>query len=145
MPDSNDSFDENAAIASSPPMAFRRLAYWVSTSLLALMYLAGSVMYLSNQVNAREAFVALGYPAYLVPILGAAKLLGVIAILWRRRVFLTDLAYAGMFYHLLLALSAHIYAADGSFAPATVGLTLVVVSLSYPELGTSEPVPLWEY
>jgi hypothetical protein len=106
----------------------QKYAYWVSTGLLALLYLAGATYYFSDLAGVRQAFAALGYPAYLVPILGVAKLLGAIVILWRFSVALSDLAYAGLFYHLLLAFSAHINAGDGGFAPAVVGLVLLVIS-----------------
>jgi hypothetical protein len=41
---------------------------------------------------------------------------------------LSDLAYAGMFYHLLLAISAHLNAGDFGFPPATVMLICMIVS-----------------
>lgn len=85
-------------------------------------------MYLTKGEMVRQALGALGYPAYLVPILIAVKLLGVAAILSRISVRLSDLAYAGMFFHLLLALSAHLNAGDGGFAPAVVGLLALAAS-----------------
>lgn len=106
----------------------QKWAYWVSTVLLALMYLAGSAMYLSNIAGIQLLFGTLSYPGYLVPILGVVKLLGAVTILWRFSVALADLAYAGMFYHLLLAFSAHINAADGGFVPAIIGLVLLALS-----------------
>ena len=106
----------------------QKWTYWVSTVLLALMYIAGSAMYLSNITGIQQLFATLGYPGYLVPILGVVKLLGAITILWRFNVALADLAYAGMFYHLLLAFSAHINAGDGGFVPAIIGMVLLVLS-----------------
>ena len=85
-------------------------------------------MYLSNITGIQQLFATLGYPGYLVPILGVVKLLGAITILWRFNVALADLAYAGMFYHLLLAFSAHINAGDGGFVPAIIGMVLLVLS-----------------
>jgi hypothetical protein len=41
---------------------------------------------------------------------------------------LSDLAYADMFYYLLLAISAHLHAGDGGFAPALVGWAAVITS-----------------
>jgi hypothetical protein len=106
----------------------RKYAYWISTVLICLLYLASATVYATMGAYVREAFGTLGYPVYLVPILIAAKVLAVAAILSRVSVALSDLAYAGMFYHLLLALSAHLNAGDGGFAPAVVGLGLLVVS-----------------
>lgn len=106
----------------------QKWTYWASTSLLAAMYIAGSAFYLSDIAGAKQAYMSLGYPGYLVPILVVLKFLGAIAILLRVNVALSDLAYAGMFYHLLLAASAHINAGDGQFVPAVAGLLLLLLS-----------------
>lgn len=102
--------------------------YWGATGLLSLMYVAGGVMYLTDIPGVQKIFGTLGYPAYLVPILAVAKLAAVVTILTRFSVALSDLAYAGMFFHLLLALSAHLNAGDIGFAPALVGLTALLAS-----------------
>jgi len=104
----------------------KKYAYWVSTTLLALFYLAGATYYFSDLDGVRKAFSALGYPTYLVPFV---KLLGAMAVVSRFSVALSDLAYAGMLYHLLLAVSAHLNA-SGSPVPALVGLVLLFVSFS---------------
>jgi hypothetical protein len=106
----------------------QKWTYWISTSLLAAMYVAGSVFYLQDIPGAQQAYVALGYPGYLVPIMIVLKFLGAAAILGRFNVALSDLAYAGIFFHLLLAVSAHINAGDGQFVPAVVGLLLLLLS-----------------
>ena len=123
------------------PTRLSKWIYWPSTVLLALMYLAGATMYLSNISGVQQVFGTLGYPAYLVPIVGVIKLCGAITILWRFSVALSDLAHAGMFYHLLLALSAHINAADGGFVPAAVGLVLLVVSFFSQNAARKRPSP----
>ncbi|EGP54282.1 hypothetical protein Agau_P200632 (plasmid) [Agrobacterium tumefaciens F2] len=72
---------------------------------------------------------ALVYPAYLPTILTAVKLVGPAMILARISVFLSDLAYLGMLYYVLLALSAHLVAAEyvGS-VQSVVGLAALVAS-----------------
>jgi hypothetical protein len=104
--------------------------YWVTTSLLSLIYLAGGIMYLSMMPEVKQAWTALGYPTYLVPILAVVKLLAAILVLWRVSPAITDLVYAGMLYHLLLAFSAHINAGDGGFVPALVGLICLAISFA---------------
>lgn len=106
----------------------RKWAYWTSTTVLSLMYFGGAVFYLTNIAKAQALFGTLGYPGYLVPLLIVAKPLGVLAILTRFNVALSDLAYAGIFCHLLLALSAHLNAGDLGFAPAVLGIVALVVS-----------------
>lgn len=122
-------------------MKKQRYAYWISTALLSALYLSSATMYLAKSDFAHQAFAALGYPAYLVSILPFVKILGVIAILSRRSVFLSDLAYAGMFFHLLLALSAHLNAEDGGFAPALIGLIMLVVSFMTQNVARANTSP----
>ncbi|MBB4188540.1 hypothetical protein GGE07_005219 [Sinorhizobium terangae] len=104
--------------------------YWTATALLALMYLAGGAYYLSDMAGVQRVFPTLGYPPYLVPILAVLKPLAAVMILWRFSVTLSDLAYAGMFFHLLLAVSAHVNAGDYGFGPALVALVALLVSFA---------------
>lgn len=119
----------------------RKYAYWISTALICLLYLASATMYLTQGDMIRQALGGLGYPAYLIPVLIVVKILGVAAILSRVSVALSDLAYAGMFYHLLLAFSAHLNAGDGGFAPALIGLGLLVVSFFTQNAARATPSP----
>lgn len=103
--------------------------YWISTALLTLLYLSSAVMYLTKGKWVRQALAGLGYPAYLVPLMIAVKVLGPAAVLSRVNVGLSDLAYAGMFHHLLLAGLAHFAVRKPNEAlPAIVGLALLITS-----------------
>ncbi|QCJ01042.1 DoxX family protein [Agrobacterium larrymoorei] len=115
--------------------------YWVATGLLSLIYLAGGAYYLSDLAGVQRIFPTLGYPPYLVPILAVLKPLAAVTILWRFNVALSDLAYAGMFYHLLLAISAHLNAGDYGFAPALIGLTALLVSFATQNAARRKPSP----
>ena len=119
----------------------RKYAYWISTALISLLYLASATIYLTQGDTVRQALGGLGYPAYLMPVLIVVKILGVAAILSRVSVALSDLAYAGMFYHLLLAFSAHLNAGDGGFAPALIGLGLLIVSFFTQNAARAMPSP----
>lgn len=59
----------------------------------------------------------------------------------RRSVWLSDLAYAGMFFHLLLATSAHLNAGDTGFILALVALALLFASFLSENLGLSMASP----
>ncbi|MNM83126.1 hypothetical protein D3C81_951740 [compost metagenome] len=103
--------------------------YWISTTLLSLLYLASATLYLVKREWVRQALADLGYPANLMPLLIAVKILAVVAILLRINVSLSDLAYAGMLYHLLLSAFAHINARKPSGAlPAAICLVLLATS-----------------
>lgn len=117
-------------------------AYWISTALLSLLYLASATLYIVKRAWVRQALTDLGYPTYLVPFLIAVKLLAVAAILSRVNVVLSDLAYAGAFYHLLLSALAHIGVHKPKDAvPAAIGLVLLGASFLTQNAARDEPSP----
>ena len=50
-------------------------------------------------------------------------------------------AYAGMLFHLLLAISAHLNARDGGFVPALIALALLATSFLTQNLARRRPSP----
>jgi len=117
-------------------------AYWISTALLSLLYLTSATMYIVKRAWVRQNMVGLGYPGYLVSVLAAVKILAVVVILSRFSVPLSDLAYAGIFYHLLLALLAHVgVRKPGEAIPAWVGLMLLTVSFTTQNAARGVPSP----
>lgn len=72
----------------------------------------------------------------------AVKILGVVAIVSRFSVALSDLAYAGIFYHLMLSGLAHIGVRKPRGAlPAVVGLALLSVSFVTQNAAREVPSP----
>ena len=117
--------------------------YWISTGLLSLLYFSSAALYLAKGDFVRNAQAELGYSAtHLVPLMIVIKILGPAAILWRFNVALSDLAYAGMFYHLLLSASAHlgIHKPKGSI-PAALGLILLAASFVTQNVARELPSP----
>ncbi|MEM7052193.1 MAG: DoxX family protein [Acidobacteriota bacterium] len=112
-------------------MKVKRLIFWISTTLLALMFCAGALMYFLNYERAAGFFVSLGFPTWLIYPLAIAKILGAVAVLTRASSFLKELAYAGFFYDALLALVAHWMVRDGEYLPAILALLLTTVSWVY--------------
>ncbi|WP_196257792.1 DoxX family protein [Pelagibacterium limicola] len=109
-------------------MTTGKVAYWLSTVLLCLIYAAGAAAYVFQRPMVEEGFGHFGYPAYLVTVLIAAKIAAPLVILSRVLVRLSDLAYAGMLFHLLLAISAHLNAGDEGFFAPVFALALLIVS-----------------
>lgn len=119
------------------------IIYWISTTLLSLLYLSSAFLYASKAAWVRRVLAELNYPApYLVPLMAVAKLLAPLAILSRFSVPLSDLAYAGIFFHLLLSGSAHLGVRKPKGAlPAVVGLTLLVASFTTQNAARDVPSP----
>jgi hypothetical protein len=106
--------------------------YWISTALLSLLYLSSAALYILKREFVAKAQADLGYHVtHLVPLLIVVKILGPLAILSRISVPLSDLAYAGMFYHLILSALAHLGARSIKGAlPAIIGLVLLATSFA---------------
>lgn len=116
--------------------------YWVSTALLSLLYLTSAFLYVIRKDWVSRTLAGLGYPAYLVPVMAAVKLLGVAAILSRVSVALSDLAYAGLLFHLLLSALAHIgVRKPGGALPAALGLALLAASFLTQNTARAVPSP----
>lgn len=110
-----------------------KIIYWGSTGLLSLMMLASASMYFLKYDEVSKVFGDLGFPTFIIYPLAVAKILGVIAILTKKSVFLKNLAYAGFFYDFVLAFGAHIAVADGEAAGAVVALVLLALSYFFED------------
>jgi hypothetical protein len=117
--------------------------YWISTTLLSLLYFVSAFMYITKRAFVRKAQVELGYSApNLVPFMIVIKILGPAAILLHSNVALSDLAYAGMFYHLILSGLAHLGVRKPKSAiPAAVGLILLALSFATQNAARELPSP----
>ena len=95
---------------------------------MCLLFLFSASMYLFNYPGIVKAYESLGFPAWLIYPSATAKILGVIAILSRKSKLLKEWAYAGFFFDVVLAATAHIMVADGAQGMAIAGIILVIVS-----------------
>ena len=75
----------------------------------------------------KESIAALGYPEYLMTILGTAKLLGVVALLIPGVPLLKEWAYAGFTFDLLGASASHAFVGD---PPMEIVLPLIILSIA---------------
>ena len=109
----------------------RTTAFWLLTGLFCLAFTMGGSMHLIRAERVAEGLNALGYPAYLMTILGVAKLLGVVALLIPGHLLLKEWAYAGFTINLLGALASHLFV--GHPAPETLPpfILLCVGAASY--------------
>jgi uncharacterized membrane protein YphA (DoxX/SURF4 family) len=85
----------------------RNAAYWTTTVLAALPFFGGGVAYLLRVDEAVQNLRGLGYPDYLLTILGAAKVLAAAAIALPRFPRLKEWAYAGIAFNLIGAALTH--------------------------------------
>jgi uncharacterized membrane protein YphA (DoxX/SURF4 family) len=109
-------------------MKSRKIAYWISTALLALVLFSGGVMDLMHGPQMVELMAHLGYPVYVVVLLGAWKVLGGVAVLAPKLPRLKEWAYAGVFFDLTGATISHAASGDDA-GRIVVPLVLVAVAL----------------
>jgi hypothetical protein len=115
----------------------QKIIYWGSTLWLALgMAATGAVQLVRAKADGAVSppgvygMIHLGYPVYLLTILGIWKLLGVVAVLAPRIPLAKEWAYAGFFFAMSGAIYSHVAVGDPlkEIVPATVLLVLTVVS-----------------
>lgn len=107
-----------------------KIIYWIATVWLSLGMTVTGIVQLMQMKEEIEMFNHLGYPAYLLTILGVWKLLGVIAILVPKFPLVKEWTYAGFFFTMSGAIFSHMAVGDGAkelFGPALL-IVLTIVS-----------------
>lgn len=102
-----------------------KIIYWIATVWLSLGMMSTGIVQLINMKEEVQYMLDMGYPAYFLTIMGAWKMLGVIALLVPRYPLLKEWAYAGFFFIASGALLSHI--AVSSPAVELIGPSLLLV------------------
>ena len=110
-----------------------KIIYWVATLWLALGMLAngiGQLLKIQSGAGSVDVINHLGYPLYLLGILGSCKLLGTLIILAPGIKLLKEWAYAGFVFMMLGAIISHVMVGDGidDIWPALLLLMLTLIS-----------------
>ncbi len=90
----------------------KTIIYWIATALMSFGMLGSGISQLMHVKAMDEMIIHLGFPLYLMTILGVWKILGVLAILIPKFTLLKEWAYAGFFFLLSGALISHIVMGD---------------------------------
>ncbi|MFP7224532.1 DoxX family protein [Priestia filamentosa] len=90
----------------------KMIAYWTVTSLLAVSILLSGIGQLMKLGGNIELVKNIGYPLYIMNILGIWKILGVIAIVFPGFPRLKEWAHAGIFFLMTGAALSHVFAND---------------------------------
>ncbi|AXT52132.1 DoxX family protein [Aquimarina sp. BL5] len=105
-----------------------KIIYWIATLAMCGIMLFSAQMYFFNTDMVRGFFESLDYPTYLVIPLAIAKICGIIVILTNKIKWLKEWAYAGFFFDMVLAFTAHHIKDDGQGLFATLGLIFLIIS-----------------
>ncbi len=109
-------------------MKVQKIIYYVSTAVLTIIMIFSVQMYLRNPEAVATYFESVNYPEYLVYPLATAKVLGLIAIWGNFSKWLKEWAYAGFFFDVTLAITAHLVSKDGGEAFAIVAFISLIIS-----------------
>lgn len=107
-----------------------KIIYWIATLWLALGMVSTGLVQVMHVKEEIALFTHLGYPAYLMTIIGVWKLLGVVAILVPKFPLIKEWAYAGFFFVMTGAVISHLVFNDSAkeyFGPVLL-IVLTVVS-----------------
>ena len=105
-----------------------KIIYWTVTLFLSIGMTAGGIQQMFQIGGYNEIVSKLGYPLYLLTILGVWKILGVTAILIPKFTLVKEWAYAGFFFAMSGAFLSHL-AVGQPFTEAVPSLILLVVTI----------------
>ncbi|MEM6689823.1 MAG: DoxX family protein [Planctomycetota bacterium] len=112
-------------------MSTHPILYWIFTGLFCVAMSMGGVLNLIRFEGQQESMAALGYPIYLMTILGVAKVSGVFALLIPKTPLLKEWAYAGFTFDLLGASASHAFSRHSLSEIITPLIILTLAIASY--------------
>lgn len=110
-----------------------KIVYWIATVWLSLGMLSTGIVQLLKTKGGQggaDMIAHLGYPPYMLSLLGICKMAGVVALLIPRLPLLKEWAYAGFFFMMSGALFSHFAARDSiiDVLPSLLLLALIMIS-----------------
>lgn len=113
------------------PAKSRTVTYWIITSLLVLGMLSGGVSQLLRLKANTDGIIHLGYPVYMLTILGTWKIAGVLVLLLPGFTLLKEWAYAGFFFLMTGAVISHLVSGDGFSGVIFQVIFVILIVLSW--------------
>ena len=109
------------------------IIYWLATGFLSFGMLAGGIQQMLQIGGYNEIITQLGYPLYMLSILGVWKILGVIAILIPKFPLIKEWAYAGFFFAMTGAAISHFAVGQPAIEalPSLVLTVIIILSWYY--------------
>lgn len=113
-----------------------KVLYWVFTGLFAAFMLMSAIPDIFSIQIAKDGFAKMDMPLYLLPFLGIAKALGVVAIVVPGYPRIKEWAYAGLIFDLIGATYAIVSSGqavneDGGVIFMIIPITLAILSYIY--------------
>ncbi|MBA6315966.1 DoxX family protein [Cellulophaga baltica] len=103
--------------------------YYVISLVIFSLTMLGAVLNSAINYDAIVLkIIKLGYPAYLVQVIGTAQVIGISILILNRTNWIREWAYAGFFMNLVFGIIAHLLAKDGNGATAVACSILLLIN-----------------
>lgn len=127
-----DTLTEPPTVASrSGSTRWRSAGYWLATVLVVGELGLGGAWDIARLPSVRDLVTHLGYPSYLLVLLGSWKVLGAVALLVPRRALLKEWAYAGVCFTYTGAIVSHLTTGYALGEVAVLALLTALTALSW--------------
>ena len=121
----------------------RTVWYWVTTICLVSGVLSGGIGELTRSWGTMETVTILGYPAYVLTIIGAWKVAGSVVLLAPGLGRAKEWAYAGVFINMTGAAASHAFSNDFGPGAYHVITTLFLAALAVISWALRPPSRVW--
>ena len=109
-----------------------KIIYWIATGLFSAFMLITSIPYLTSGKDVVQILHdQLGYPLYIIPFLGTAKIIGAIVLVIPKFPKIKEWAYAGLIFDLTGALFSLLMIGGGIQAVIGMGIPIIIGAVSY--------------
>lgn len=108
-----------------------KIIYWFFTLWLSLGMVSTGIVQLIKMEEEVDVITNLGYPVYILTILGVWKMLGVVAVLIPKFPLLKEWAYAGFFFLMSGAIFSHLVNGDEVIELFGPSLLLILTGASW--------------
>jgi DoxX-like family len=105
--------------------------YWAATAIIFLAFMGSGIALLVGARPMVEGMAHLGYPAYMLPLLGVWKVLGALAVAAPRLPLVKEWAYAGIMFDLTGALTSRLAVGDAGMDAVLPAIFIAAAVLSW--------------
>lgn len=117
-----------------------KTTYWTATIIFALLMLMDGIGGITQQQAGQDVLKHLGYPMYLLLIVGTAKLLGVIAIVQTKYRAVKEWAYAGFAFNFISGFASRAFVGDSFIEIIFPLIMLAILFIPYSLWKKYEPL-----
>lgn len=109
----------------------KKIIYWIATVWLSLGMASTGIVQLLKLKEETAFVLELGFPVYILTLIGVWKLLGVIAVLSPKTPLIKEWAYSGFFFVMTGALYSHLITGKSMNQVFGASLLLVLTVVSW--------------